>query len=86
MAGRQQPQRTCVVCRQKKDKRELTRIVRADDKLVVDKSGKLDGRGAYLCDNPACWEQAKAHTLIAKALRIEMSDNDRMVLRQMKPA
>ena len=47
---RRVPLRTCVACGVKTDKRDLLRIVSgADDKVVVDRSGKRNGRGAYIC-------------------------------------
>lgn len=85
MAGKHRPQRTCVVCREKKDKRGLTRLVIADAKLQIDESGKMNGRGAYLCGRPACWELAAARPLMDRALRVELSHDDRSYLRQMKP-
>lgn len=84
MTTKRHPQRTCVVCRQKKDKRDLTRIVLTETGLQLDGSGKLNGRGAYLCNAVACWEQAASTTVLAKALRTEMSNQDRLILRQMK--
>ena len=48
-------QRMCMGCNSKKDKRELIRIVmNKDGKIEVDKTGKLQGRGAYICDNIEC--------------------------------
>ena len=48
-SSRRPPQRTCVACREVKDKRELTRIVRMPDgKTSIDPRGKLAGRGAYI--------------------------------------
>ncbi len=66
------PQRTCVACRQTSAKRQLVRIVRAADGSVsVDPTGKLSGRGAYLCDSPACWKAGlKARGPLAGALKI----------------
>lgn len=47
---RRVPLRTCVSCGVKTDKRSLLRIVSgADDRVVVDRSGKRNGRGAYVC-------------------------------------
>lgn len=85
MAGKHRPQRTCVACREKKDKRDLTRFIIADARLKIDESGKMNGRGAYLCSQPACWELAAARSLMARVLRVELSHNDRVYLRQMKP-
>ena len=44
------PQRTCICCGLKTDKRELLRVVsEPDDRVVVDATGKKNGRGAYVC-------------------------------------
>ncbi len=75
------PVRTCVVCRDKAGKRTLTRVVRTVNGLVVDPSGKLSGRGAYLCDRESCWETAVKTDILAKALRTPLTDDDRERLR-----
>ena len=47
---RRVPLRTCVSCGVKTDKRDLLRIVSSgDDRVIVDRSGKQNGRGAYIC-------------------------------------
>ena len=74
---RHAPQRTCIVCRGQFDKRRLTRIVRATDRgVVVDPTGKLNGRGAYVCDQAACWDKLVRHAgLLNQALNaIGISD------------
>ncbi len=86
MASKHQPQRSCVVCRAKQDKRSLTRLVIAHGKLQVDESGKMSGRGAYLCADADCWRQAVARPIVGKALRRELSEYDREYLRQMTPS
>lgn len=48
------PERMCVVCRQMKPKTELLRIVNGADGVVVDGTGKLNGRGVYLCKCKEC--------------------------------
>ena len=85
MGSKHRPQRSCVVCRSKKDKRELTRLVIADEKLQIDESGKQNGRGAYLCGNAECWTLAATRPVMSKALRRELSEDDREYLRQMTP-
>jgi predicted RNA-binding protein YlxR (DUF448 family) len=57
-------------------KRMLIRIVRQTDGLHIDPTGKLAGRGAYLHDRRSCWENGLRGAL-ARALRIELSDEDR---------
>lgn len=86
MARKHRPQRSCVVCRKKSEKRDLARFVFADEKLAVDPTGKLDGRGAYLCHNQDCWTKAAAQPSIGKALRRELSADDRDFLRQLTPS
>ena len=86
MSSKLYPQRTCIVCREKMDKRDLSRLVRTDAGLQVDVSGKMNGRGAYVCNKPNCWERAVSQSILAKALRAEISENDRNYLRQIKPA
>jgi uncharacterized protein len=66
------PQRMCIACRRTDAKRGLMRLVRgADGHVAHDPTGKRAGRGAYLCDDPACWEQALKRQGLARALRID---------------
>lgn len=70
------PQRTCVVCRRQVDKRQLTRVVRTPDSgVLIDPSGKRSGRGAYLCDQPACWDKALRYVgILNQALNAQITD------------
>lgn len=86
MRAKHTPQRSCVVCRTKTDKRQLTRLVMAEGRLLVDPSGKRNGRGAYLCDSGDCWKNASAHGQLSRALRQALGENDRAYLRQMAPS
>jgi len=79
------PQRTCVICRQKVDKRQLTRLVKTPEGVYVDSSGKQNGRGAYVCDNPDCRLRAASTDILNKALRTVLSDEDRQRLRDIAP-
>lgn len=82
---RHRPQRSCVVCRGKQDKRSLTRIVRREGGLLIDRSGKAEGRGAYLCSTPACWQGAASGTALAHALSVVLNDADRELLLRSSP-
>jgi predicted RNA-binding protein YlxR (DUF448 family) len=63
------------------DKRRLTRIVRTKDSgVVVDPSGKLNGRGAYLCDKIECWKIAMESQVLDRALQTEVADEDKLAL------
>ena len=67
------PQRMCVACREHSAKRTLVRIVRTPaGEVKVDPTGKMNGRGAYLCDRPACWERALKTQTLARALNTEL--------------
>jgi predicted RNA-binding protein YlxR (DUF448 family) len=72
----------CVVCREKDGKRALTRVVRTEAGLQVDPRGKMNGRGAYLCERESCWETAVKTDLLAKALRMPLTEADRDRLRR----
>jgi predicted RNA-binding protein YlxR (DUF448 family) len=77
------PQRTCVACRKKIDKRQLTRLVNtAEEGLIIDPSGKRNGRGTYLCDDPTCWDKAIKTRLLDQALRAEISRTEKERLKE----
>lgn len=76
------PIRTCVVCRQKSGKRQLVRVVRTAQGIQVDPTGKMNGRGAYLCEQESCWERAVKTEILAKALKTTLTNEDRERLRQ----
>ena len=53
------PMRRCVGCGEMKSKKELLRIIRtAEDEILLDATGKKNGRGAYLCPNEECFKKA----------------------------
>ena len=76
------PVRTCIICRERADKRSLTRLVRRETGVVVDATGKMDGRGAYLCEKRTCWEQAANTNRLADALKMTFTEADRQRLIQ----
>lgn len=67
------PQRTCVVCKTKKDKNKLIRIVRnRNNEINIEEKGKLEGKGAYICDSIDCLEKAKKAKSLERALEVEI--------------
>ncbi len=53
------PIRTCIGCGMERPKKELIRIVRtAEHAILLDPSGRMNGRGAYICRDPACIRKA----------------------------
>ncbi|MFC1900478.1 RNase P modulator RnpM [Chloroflexota bacterium] len=72
------PQRTCIACRQVKDKQELIRLIRtSDNSIEVDISGKRSGRGAYLCKSRECWETGLNENRLEHNLRTTLAPDDR---------
>ena len=56
---KQLPKRTCIGCNEIKLKKELIRIVKNNEgQIFVDKTGKANGRGAYICNSLECLEKA----------------------------
>jgi len=77
------PQRTCIACRQVKDKKDLVRLVATEDGTAeIDILGKKPGRGAYLCPRRTCWELALRKNRLDYALRTKLGDDNRQTLRE----
>ena len=77
------PQRTCIACRQVRDKKDLVRLVSTEDGIAeIDVLGKKPGRGAYLCPRKACWELALRKNRLDYALRTRLRDDNRQALRE----
>lgn len=68
--------RTCIGCNTIKDKRELIRIVKdKEGNISVDRTGKLNGRGAYICDNIECFEKMVKAKKLEKTFEMKI-DNE----------
>lgn len=70
------PERTCIGCSRTGDKRELTRIVRTADNVVIDPTGRANGRGAYVCARLECFDAATARKRFDPALRVRLRTDD----------
>ncbi len=71
------PERTCVSCRTRGEKRGLIRLVRTPEGQVeVDTTGRRPGRGAYLCSNRTCWERALHRRALNRALRTILTQEE----------
>jgi predicted RNA-binding protein YlxR (DUF448 family) len=70
------PQRTCIGCGMKKDKKELVRIVRTPEgTLQLDLTGRMNGRGAYVCRDAACLDKALKRKALQRSLKEEISED-----------
>ncbi len=73
--NKKSPQRMCIICRNMFDKKQLLRIVKSKDgQFAVDLTGKLNGRGAYVCKNSDCLEKIKKGKLLNKAFKCQVPD------------
>ena len=69
------PMRQCVGCREMKPKKELIRVVRSPEAAVsLDFRGKLPGRGAYVCPDPACLAKARKTKALERAFSAPLPD------------
>ena len=69
------PQRQCMGCRERKEKREMIRVVRSPEGNVsLDFGGKLNGRGAYLCPNPECLKRAIRSKALDRSLEVTIPE------------
>ena len=67
------PKRMCVACREMKEKNELFKVVYKES-AVIDESGKLPGRGAYVCKNMKCITLAEKKGGFQRAFKVNCSD------------
>ena len=69
------PQRQCMGCRERKAKKEMIRVVRGTDGTVsLDFSGKLNGRGAYICPQPDCLKKARKAKSLDRSLEVTIPE------------
>lgn len=70
------PQRTCIGCNVKKNKMELIRIIKnKDGEIKIDKTGKMDGRGTYICKSEECLSKAIKNKKMARTFEIEIENS-----------
>ena len=71
---KRQPQRTCMGCNTKKDKKDLIRIVKnKENEISIDKTKKQEGRGAYICDDINCLEKLIKNKRLEKIFEMKIS-------------
>ena len=72
---KRQPQRTCMGCNEKKDKKDFIRIVKnKDNEINRDKTGKMEGRGAYICDDINCLEKVIKSKRLERVFDMKISE------------
>ena len=70
------PQRQCMGCRERKNKRDMIRVVRqTNGEVSLDFSGKLNGRGAYICPDPECLKKARKAKSLDRSLEVTIPED-----------
>ncbi|HET6455129.1 MAG TPA: YlxR family protein [Armatimonadota bacterium] len=82
MRPRRVPIRTCTACRTSGDKKGLLRVVRTPaGEVKIDETGKMAGRGTYLCPSSECLRRAMKEKRLSRALKTEIPEE---ILRQLE--
>ncbi|MCI6243164.1 MAG: YlxR family protein [Lachnospiraceae bacterium] len=69
------PLRKCVGCGSLKEKREMIRVIKTpEDEVVLDATGRKNGRGAYICMNPECLRAARKSKGLERSLKISIPE------------
>lgn len=75
MRVRKVPLRQCTGCGERKEKKELIRIIKTPEDLIeVDFTGKKNGRGAYICNSTECLKLAKKRKSLERSLKTSIPD------------
>ena len=75
MANKKIPMRKCVGCQEMKEKKSLIRVVKtAEGDIILDDTGKKNGRGAYICKSIECFKKAKKIKSLERSLGVSVSE------------
>ncbi len=68
------PMRQCIGCGLMKEKKQMIRVVRTPEgEMALDRSGRMNGRGAYICPDGQCLEKAVRNKGLNRSFRMEVS-------------
>lgn len=68
------PLRQCVGCGEMKSKKEMIRVLKTEEAIILDTTGKKNGRGAYVCKNAECLQKAKKSKGLDRSFKMTISD------------
>lgn len=74
MANKKIPMRQCVGCGEMKAKKELIRVIKTKEEVLLDTTGRKNGRGAYICANPECLKKARKSKGLERSLKASIPD------------
>ena len=68
------PLRKCVGCDEMKPKKELIRVLKTEEGMILDETGRKNGRGAYLCRSTDCFQKARKNRGIERSLKMSVPE------------
>ena len=74
MKQKKHPVRMCVACRKGRGKAEVIRVIGKNGSAIIDSTGKMDGRGAYVCAMSDCIQRACQKRILSRALGVVVSE------------
>jgi predicted RNA-binding protein YlxR (DUF448 family) len=75
MGTRKIPLRKCIGCGELREKKEMIRVIRtAEGNIEIDRTGRKNGRGAYICQNPECLRKAGKNHGLEHSLRVSIPE------------
>ncbi len=75
MKNKKIPMRQCVGCGEMKSKKEMMRVLKtAEDEIILDMTGKKNGRGAYLCMNSDCLKKARKSKGLERSFKMSIKE------------
>ena len=81
MQERKKPQRQCIACRACRDKQDLIRVVKTKEgEIMLDRTGRKNGRGAYLCANEECLKKAWKSNALSRSFRMNVKEETYLLL------
>ena len=70
------PMRKCVGCGEMKEKKDLIRVIKTpEDEILLDKTGRANGRGAYICNSKECFARAVKNKGLERSLKSRIPDD-----------
>ena len=70
------PMRKCVGCGEMKEKKDMIRVIKTpEDEIILDSTGRANGRGAYLCNDPECFNKALKNRGLERSLKSQIPED-----------
>lgn len=77
------PQRQCIGCQEMKGKKEMIRVIKSPlDEIMLDSTGKMNGRGAYICKHRECFDKAVKSKALERSMKMAIPDTVYEILKK----